>query len=296
MSDLQVQGQAPSIPQGASAPQAPQNPQGFNQGVPQYQAPQAPVVPQQPYVPPVQPNQPYSNVPPQGSPYAQPTINPLGSQVPQAPQEPFGQAPVSSTPSYDSDNPLDVSVQYFAQGAGISAEQFYDAIVPAMQYGDPNLINLSHLTQNLKPEQKAHAEALAKAAYQQAQQVKQQTVATAHQKAGGAENWQQAVGAFNAQATPEQKGYAKYLEEQGKINEAVDYVLGASRQFGFINTTQGSPVQGNLSGQAVRGLSKADYHSELAKLAKEVGYSNMHTDPRFTQLSNARTLGTQQGL
>ena len=28
MSDLQVQGQAPSIPQGASSPQAPQNPQG----------------------------------------------------------------------------------------------------------------------------------------------------------------------------------------------------------------------------------------------------------------------------
>ena len=40
MSDLQVQGQAPNIPQGATPVQAPQNPHGFNQGVPQYQAPQ----------------------------------------------------------------------------------------------------------------------------------------------------------------------------------------------------------------------------------------------------------------
>lgn len=290
MSDLQVQGQAPNIPQGAAPVQAPLDPQGYNQGVPQYQAPQQP---SQPYQPPVMPQAPLYAPQPQVSPYAQPTVPTANTQ---APQEPMLQAPVPSTPSYDSTNPLDVSVQYFTQGAGITADAFYDAILPALQYGDPKLINLQHLTQNLKPEQKEHAEALAKAAYQQAQQVKQQTVATAHQKAGGAENWQHAVGAFNAKATPEQKGYAKYLEEQGKINEAVDYVLGTSQQFGFVNTTQGSPIQGNLSGQAVRGLSKADYHAELAKLAKEVGYSNMHTDPRFTQLSNARTLGTQQGL
>ncbi len=290
MSDLQVQGQAPNIPQGATPVQAPQNQQGFNQGVPQYQAPQQP---SQPYQAPVMPQAPLYAPQPQVSPYAQPTVPTANTQ---APQEPMLQAPVPSTPSYDSSNPLDVSVQYFAQGAGITADAFYDALLPALQYGDPNLINLQHLTQNLKPEQKVHAEALAKAAYQQAQQVKQQTVATAHQKAGGAENWQHAVGAFNAKATPEQKGYAKYLEEQGKINEAVDYVLGTSQQFGFVNTTQGSPIQGNLGGQAVRGLSKTDYHAELAKLAKEVGYSNMHTDPRFTQLSNARTLGTQQGL
>lgn len=290
MSDLQVQGQAPNIPQGATPVQAPLDPQGYNQGVPQYQAPQQP---SQPYQPPVMPQAPSYAPQSQVSPYAQPTVPTANTQ---APQEPMLQAPVPSTPSYDSSNPLDVSVQYFAQGAGITADAFYDALLPALQYGDPNLINLQHLTQNLKPEQKVHAEALAKAAYQQAQQVKQQTVATAHQKAGGAENWQHAVGAFNAKATPEQKGYAKYLEEQGKINEAVDYVLGTSQQFGFVNTTQGSPIQGNLSGQAVRGLSKTDYHAELAKLAKEVGYSNMHTDPRFTQLSNARTLGTQQGL
>ena len=290
MSDLQVQGQAPNIPQGATPVQAPLDPQGYNQGVPQYQAPQQP---SQPYQPPMMPQAPSYATQPQVSPYAQPTVPTANTQ---APQEPLLQAPVPSTPSYDSSNPLDVSVHYFTQGAGITADAFYDAILPALQYGDPNLINLQHLTQNLKPEQKVHAEALAKAAYQQAQQVKQQTVATAHQKAGGAENWQHAVGAFNAKATPEQKGYAKYLEERGKINEAVDYVLGTSQQFGFINTTQGSPIQGNLSGQAVRGLSKTDYHAELAKLAKEVGYSNMHTDPRFTQLSNARTLGTQQGL
>lgn len=290
MSDLQVQGQAPNIPQGATPVQSPLDPQGYNQGVPQYQAPQQP---SQPYQPPVMPQAPLYAPQSQVSPYAQPTVPTANTQ---APQEPMLQAPVPSTPSYDSSNPLDVSVQYFAQGAGITADAFYDALLPALQYGDPNLINLQHLTQNLKPEQKVHAEALAKAAYQQAQQVKQQTVATAHQKAGGAENWQHAVGAFNAKATPEQKGYAKYLEEQGKINEAVDYVLGTSQQFGFVNTTQGSPIQGNLGGQAVRGLSKTDYHAELAKLAKEVGYSNMHTDPRFTQLSNARTLGTQQGL
>lgn len=290
MSDLQVQGQAPNIPQGATPVQSPLDPQGYSQGVPQYQAPQQP---SQPYQPPVMPQAPSYAPQPQVSPYAQPTVPTANTQ---APQEPMLQAPVPSTPSYDSSNPLDVSVQYFTQGAGITADAFYDALLPALQYGDPNLINLQHLTQNLKPEQKVHAEALAKAAYQQAQQVKQQTVATAHQKAGGAENWQHAVGAFNAKATPEQKGYAKYLEEQGKINEAVDYVLGTSQQFGFVNTTQGSPIQGNLSGQAVRGLSKTDYHAELAKLAKEVGYSNMHTDPRFTQLSNARTLGTQQGL
>ena len=281
MSDLQVQGQVPNIPQQPTQQPAQPQPPAYDQGL-QYQAPQVQYqAPQQ------------APVPPQ---YQPPVLQPqVPAQVPaQTPEQaPASQQPV---PQYSGDNPLEVGVQIFTKSAGIDEAAFYDAITPALQYNDPNLINLQSLTQNLTPEQQAQAQALAKSMFQQAQQVKQQTIQTAHQKAGGEQQWRLAIDAFNTKAPPAFKAAAKAMEESGQINEAVDFILDMARQYGFVGSSQGQPLQGSFSGNSVRGLSQGDYRTELAALVKEVGAINVASHPKFKQLSDARALGMQQGL
>ena len=276
MSNLEVSGQVPNIPQQQAQPT--QQP-AFDQGVQQYQQPQqfqyqAPLV-QQPLQQPVQPVQ---------------------QPVQQQEQAPAVKQPTEPVKNYSGDDPLSVGVQIFTRSAGIDEAAFYDALAPALQYGDPNLINLQALTQDLTPEQQAQAKALAQSMYQQAQQVKQQTIQTAYQKAGGEQQWRQAIDAFNAKAPQAFKAAAKAMEESGQINEAVDFILDMARQYGFVGSSQGQPLQGSFGSQAVRGLSQGDYRTELATLVKEVGATNVASHPKFKQLSDARALGMQQGL
>lgn len=278
MSNLEVSGQVPNIPQQQQAQPTQQS--AFDQGVQPYQQPQqfqyqAPQ-PQQPQHQPQQPVQP------------QPVV--------QQEQAPEVKQPTEPAQNYGGNDPLSVGVQIFTRSAGIDEAAFYDALAPALQYSDPNLINLQALTRDLTPEQQAQAKALADSMYQQAQQVKQQTIQTAYQKAGGEQQWRQAIDAFNAKAPQAFKAAAKAMEESGQINEAVDFILDMARQYGFVGSSQGQPLQGSFGSQGVRGLSQGDYRTELATLVKEVGATNVASHPKFKQLSDARALGMQQGL
>ena len=285
MTDVTVAGQAPSInnpvpaPQGGFPNQAPQEPSGgyqggFNGGVPQYQQPQQYSV-QQPV------------------PQQQPEGLGLGQEPKQAPVP----AQEQPAPQYSGSDPLEVSIDIFTKSSGISQDQFYTALAGALQYGDPQLINLGDLTKGLNKEQAAQAEALAKAAYQQAQNIKQQTIQTAYSKAGGEEQWKAAVGAFNAKAPPAYQAAAKAMEAAGQINEAVEFILDTAKQFGFVNSMQGQSLQGTVGGSAVKGISKAEYSAGLQELAKEMGgFHNLESSPKFKQLTDARNLGVQQGI
>ena len=280
MSNLEVSGQVPTIPQQQAQQQAQQQP-AFDQGVQQYQQPQ-----QFQYQAP-QFQQPQQQRQPQ---------QPVQQQFAQQEQAPKVKQPTEPVQNYGGDDPLSVGVQIFTRSAGIDEAAFYDALAPALQYGDPNLINLQALTQDLTPEQQAQAKALAQSMYQQAQQIKQQTIQTAYQKAGGEQQWRQAIDAFNAKAPQAFKAAAKAMEESGQINEAVDFILDMARQYGFVGSSQGQPLQGSFGSQGVRGLSQGDYRTELATLVKEVGATNVASHPKFKQLSDARALGMQQGL
>lgn len=289
MTDVTVSGQAPSInnpvpaPQGGFPNQAPQEPSGgyqggFNGGVPQYQQPQQYAV-QQPV-----PQQQYEGLGLGQAPAQEPTKAPVPTQEQPAPQ-------------YSGSDPLEVSIDIFTKSSGISQDQFYTALAGALQYGDPQLINLGDLTKGLNKEQAAQAEALAKAAYQQAQNIKQQTIQTAYSKAGGEEQWKAAVGAFNAKAPPAYQAAAKAMEAAGQINEAVEFILDTAKQFGFVNSMQGQSLQGTFGGSAVKGITKAEYTAGLQELAKEMGgFHNLESSPKFKQLTDARNLGVQQGI
>lgn len=258
----QPQGQ----PQGQPT-QAPTQEGVFTQGVPTYQAPtQHYQVPNQPQY--------------QPTPVAQPTVP--------------TQAP-SATPSY-SDDPLSVSVQVFSQGAGIAEDAIYSALSAALQYNDPNLINLDQVTASLKPEQKEQAKALAKALYTQAQDSKTRTLNSAYSKAGGEANWKQAVEAFKANAPDYLKQAAAALETSN-AEGAIDLVLQTVQSLGFVNTQQGTPLLGSSVGSTVKGISQAEYRSQLDAIIKETGsVYNLQSHPKFAQLTESRNLGVQQGI
>lgn len=197
-----------------------------------------------------------------------------------------------------SDNPLELSINYFAQSNGIDPQAIYDAIAPAVQYGDTNLLNLSlqSVVQNLAPEQKAYAQQLAFAAYNSAQAEVQQTIQAAYAAAGGQQQWEAAKEHFKQVASPEIREAAAALDRTGNAQAAIQLVLNTVRGYGYGASPEGQALQGGTNPVAVRGLSKEQYHQELNKLYKEVGNQNAWTDPRFAQLNQQRHLGMQQGI
>lgn len=269
------------IPQNVPPPRMPPNYQGvppqgvvsqpqqvYQQGIPAYM--QAPVQP---------------DVPPQ---YVQPN-----TQV-----QPNLDAPVQPNPTaYTADNPLDVGVQIFSNTTGVTVDALYDAIAPAMSYNDPKLINLATITAGLKPDQVQQAEALATALYNQAQVERKNTIQTAHTKAGGEQQWQQAIQAFKTKAPASLLQAAKAMEQAGHINEAVDLILEVTRGYGLLPSAQGQAIQGQPVGaMGATGLTKDAFNAELATMIKEVGANNLTSHPRFNQVHSARKLGIQQGL
>lgn len=274
MTDFIPQGGEQQLQGQQQQPQGGQQ-QNFNQGVPAYQ----------------------------GNPQQQFQVNPVPNYQQQNPQfqgyqqaAPQVQPKEEAVPTFTGGDPLSVGVQSFTQRSGVSADALYGSVSAALQYGDPNLINLQEITAGLSPAAAAEARALASAIFQQAQQTRQQAQNAAYSAAGSKEAWEGAVAAFNSKAPPHVMAAAKALEETGNVQGAIQYVLETVRGLGLVPQTQGQPVQGSLVGSAVQGLSEAQFRAELGKIYKERGMNNAIHDPRYQQIIDARQLGRQQGI
>lgn len=222
------------------------------------------------------------------------------TQQPQA-QQPATQ-PTNNTPvDYTGGTPLETAVNIFAGSTGITHDVFAASIQNALQYGDPNLIDVATLTQGLKPEQAAQAKALATAVYQQVQSDRNNAVQTAYSKAGGEAQWNTTIEAFNSQAPQWAKDAAKALEQAGNVGAAVDFIINQAQQFGITNSQQGEFIQpSGAQPNSTAALGSAEFKRAIGELQIKAGNElNNPRSPYYAELEllqQRRQLGKRQGL
>lgn len=226
----------------------------------------------------------------QAQPQVQPNATPVTPQV--QPQD---------NPSLIGDSPLETSINIFAANTGVTADRFLASVEQAMKYDDVNLIDKTSLTQGLNPAQAAQAEALANAMYQNAQQERAAVKQTAHQMAGGEEQWNSAIQAFNTHAPKHIKAAVLAMEQSGAIKEAVEFIVSQVQSYGVVNSTQGNlvvPSGGAANTSAA--MSAADFQKAVGALHLKAGNA-LHA-PRsehaleLQQLQQRRELGKRQGI
>lgn len=290
----------PQYPQGYQGYQAPTQPYGYQANPQQAQAPQAQQAPQAPAQSPLAPAAQFEQAPltpeqalllqAQGVVAQQPQAQ-SPTAVPQAPEQAPVDVPMGA-------NYLETSVNHLTAELNISHDKFDEAIADALKYGDANLIKLDALGQ-ISPEQQARAKALAQAVVQHTQAEVARVTQEVHTIAGGAEQWNQAVGAFNANAPQHLQGYAGYLAENGQAAEAAKMVLEFVRGNGLINHAAQPAVYGSAGhAQVGQALSREEYVAEIAKLEREVGnqsWASPSVQARIDDLDRRRALGRQLG-
>lgn len=192
---------------------------------------------------------------------------------------------------------IHTSIQHLTTELGVSEDVFDSVIAKALEHGDLNLINTEALG-NLTPEQKQRVTQLGTAAVQEIQHNIQRATSEVHTIAGGEEQWNTAVNAFNANAPEDAQGYASYLADNGKLKQAAEYVLNYNTQGGYVTQEQQAPLQGGTGNTAVTGISAAEYSREIGKIEREAGnrsFGSPENAAKIADLDARRTLGRSQG-
>lgn len=134
---------------------------------------------------------------------------------------------------------------------------------------------------------------IAEAAVLQVQNVTTQRASAIYAAAGGEQQWQAGVAAFNANASEAQRTLVKTMLNSGKndlIMGAAQMVAEFARSNGFIaNAHQGArPSAAPGAGQA---LSKPEFQAALAKLNPDAADYEQQREVLFGQRSLGRSLG-----
>lgn len=229
----------------------------------------------------------------QPQPAPQPSPQPVLQQQEQLAQP--KQAPAAPT-EIKGDSVLETTMSIFEASTGRGYTHFMDAISAATQYQDEGLIDFNSLTQGLDAAQAAQATALAKAVYRETQSEIQRQHQAVHSMAGGEEQWNTAVQAFNSQAPSSVKTAVRALLEAGDVTAAGELVLHTAQGLGLVQS--GELVQGGASG-SVQGLSSTEFSEKLAELMNEVGNRSLESgiyQQKYQTLMQQRALGRKNGL
>lgn len=226
-----------------------------------------------------------------------PTEPPVAPEVPVNPLTPeTPQEPVKTAEPQDSY--VRTSIVYLAEELGVTEDDFDAVYANAVKHDDMSLINPDALGKDLTDAQKVRVKQLAELSVQEFKQGVAQAKQEAYSVAGGEAQWTTAVQAFNANAEQDQKGYAGYLADSGRLKECAEYVMKVTRAAGLINEQKQAPLEGGI-GSTTSGLSKEAYQVEVGKIERELGNRSMNSPEikiKLDDLNARRALGRQQGL
>lgn len=223
-----------------------------------------------------------------------PTEPPVPPEVPQNPLTPE----TPQEPAKPADSYVRTSIVYLAEELGVTEDDFDAVYANAVKHDDMSLINPDALGKNLTDAQKVRVKQLAELSVQEFKQGVERAKQDAYSVAGGEAQWTTAVQAFNANADTDQKGYAGYLADSGRLKECAEYVMKVTRAGGLISEQKQAPLQGG-TGSTTSGLSKEAYQVEVGKIERELGNRSMNSPEikvKLDDLNARRALGRQQGL
>ena len=195
---------------------------------------------------------------------------------------------------------LDVAVNAFVSMTGCTDADISRALDKAAQYQDENLIDVAFLKERFGKNSE-QAIALAKA-------VLQQNIATAKAEAsaaqaavvevaGSREQWDSAVGVFNAHADADTKRMVKVLLDNGLFKQGATQLMQFVSTSGLVPNTQGNLIKGSSAGSG-NGLSLVEFNTELQALKKEANGRSLEAEPyasRYNNLMQRRAIGRAAG-
>lgn len=222
--------------------------------------------------------------------------NPLTPETPPESKQESKQEPAKAVEPQDSY--VHTSIVYLAEELGVTEDDFDAVYANAVKHDDMSLINPDALGKDLTDAQKVRVKQLAELSVQEFKQGVERAKQDAYSVAGGEVQWTTAVQAFNANAEQDQKGYAGYLADNGRLKECAEYVMKVTRAGGHISENKQAPVQGG-TGSTASGLSKEAYQVEVGKIERELGNRSMNSPEikiKLDDLNARRALGRQQGL
>ena len=213
----------------------------------------------------------------------QPTPTPTPDPVPAQDTKAAPAADVKGLPSsyedLDGASPLETAVNIFTAQTGVTEDTIAQAVLHAVEYGDPNLIDFRSVTEGLAPDQAAQAKALVKAVYQETIATGDRIRNEVYTLAGSREVWEETVQAFNTHAPLHVQQAARALEQQGNAKGAAQLVLETARSLGVVTNGTGI-IQGSGGTTAPAALSPAEYAREFGKLQREAG-NRLFTHPAY---------------
>lgn len=248
-------------------------------------APQAAVTPQ------VQPTAPVTPVAPVVT--VEPTVNPSVQPTPQVEPTPNIEQPKVEVPKETyTDAVLGV--------LNLDDDAVADSMGKALQYGDPDLINLGDLTKG-KSEKEAEAiERVVKAKYAEVQAHIKSQLNEVHTLAGGADKWAIVQQSFNTNAPDYIRATVGQMIENGDLVNAAKTAMHFAQTQGLVNTQQGNaPIQGGTSGVDSGGITYAEMKAGLVEIQRKYPRADLEGSGEaalaYQALVAKRNIGIQLG-
>lgn len=190
---------------------------------------------------------------------------------------------------------IDAGIAMLKQVSKLNDADMVRAIGKAVEYNDPNLIDLAFIKERFG-EHAQYAELLAKAYLDDQIGQAQRAVTAAYDLVGGKENWDTASQLFNAKAPEHVRAAARALANSGDVTGAAKLVVETVQGLGLIAKEAGILKGGTALDGA---LSAADFSKEYQALRKEAGNRSLES-PKFAQryqnLLSRRQAGKAKGI
>lgn len=220
-----------------------------------------------------------------------PTIKqPVKVPVKETESEPVVTPTEDFVPSeYTGDEALDTAINTFVDVTGASEADILRATAKAVEYGNPDLVDTTFLTEKFGKHAK-QAIALAKQAVKydvdKATDTHKASQKLAYDSAGGEAGWKQSVSVFNDSAPASVKAAVKVLMDTGDVKSGVELLLSTVNGSGLLPTNNPTLNGGGALGSQGNALSAKQFQVELTKLREQVGNRSLENGPHAESYQN----------
>ncbi len=198
---------------------------------------------------------------------------------------------------YNSLDPSDIpdpaarsmAVAFKALAPGVDLDRVFSK---AIEEGDPSRLDLAYLKDKC-PQHFNELQAMATSLVQASVEMTTKLVDSIHEKAGGADNWNTAVSAFNEKAPAAVRAVIKSMLDSAKpdqVQAAADLIVEFAKDNGFVQTSSVITHQNGAINQS-QALSAEEFKAAVRQLD---GSSPSH-NAEYQSLVARRRLGVQLG-
>lgn len=188
---------------------------------------------------------------------------------------------------------IEVAVNAFCKSTGATEQDIDRATSKAIEYGDPNLIDVQFLKERFGADADSAIE-LTKAVIEYSATETERLIQDVYNSAGGKEAWAQSVSLFNSVAPKSMVNVIRTMLDSGDVNsirEASKAIVDFASNSGAMVAKSGTRIQAGGGISNSQGLSAEEFREERGKLNP----NSRNYEEQYYSLMERRKLGKQLG-